>query len=269
MSTRHWIERHLVYPIFQTANNHISAAIAARVPIKWLLTILTRTLFVPTGHVRGVPLKMALPLHPDKIYDAFLRWETREPETLDWIDEMEKDDVFFDIGCNLGTESLYAAKKHNGPDTIIAFDVDLFASFVFSINIALNESRNITFYLLGLSDEDHFQTVSVRSPFAYAPALPKNFPIRHIIPVAALDTFVASQGCCPTHIKIDVDGDEGKIIMGMKQTLHNPRLKSVLVEVRPETQDIVTACLTNAHFQLMKAGQIHSIGDQNQIFYRV
>ena len=35
----------------------------------------------------------------------------------------------------------------------------------------------------------------------------------------------------PTHIKVDVDGIEHKVINGCRKVLANPRLKSVLVEI--------------------------------------
>jgi len=35
--------------------------------------------------------------------------ESKEPETLDWIDGFEENEVLFDIGANVGVFSLYAA----------------------------------------------------------------------------------------------------------------------------------------------------------------
>ena len=36
---------------------------------------------------------------------------TKEPETILWIDDFNKDDVFWDVGANIGPYSLYAAKR--------------------------------------------------------------------------------------------------------------------------------------------------------------
>ena len=35
----------------------------------------------------------------------------KEPETIEWIDSFKKDDVFWDVGANVGTYSLYAGMK--------------------------------------------------------------------------------------------------------------------------------------------------------------
>ncbi len=36
-------------------------------------------------------------------------FSSKEPETLDWIDSFNSDDVFWDIGANIGIYSIYAA----------------------------------------------------------------------------------------------------------------------------------------------------------------
>ena len=38
-------------------------------------------------------------------------YETKEPETLDWIDGFSREDVMFDVGANVGLYSLYAGKR--------------------------------------------------------------------------------------------------------------------------------------------------------------
>ena len=38
-------------------------------------------------------------------------FESKEPETLAWIDGFKKNDSLLDIGANIGMYSLYAAKK--------------------------------------------------------------------------------------------------------------------------------------------------------------
>ena len=36
---------------------------------------------------------------------------TKEPDTIEWIESFDKNDVFLDIGANIGIYSLYAAKN--------------------------------------------------------------------------------------------------------------------------------------------------------------
>ena len=36
---------------------------------------------------------------------------SKEPDTIQWIENFRKDEIFFDIGANIGLYSCYAAKK--------------------------------------------------------------------------------------------------------------------------------------------------------------
>jgi len=47
----------------------------------------------------------------------------------------------------------------------------------------------------------------------------------------SVDEFVASTGVMPNHIKVDVDGIEPKIVAGARETLANPQLKSIMIEI--------------------------------------
>jgi hypothetical protein len=49
---------------------------------------------------------------------------TKEPETLKWIDEMEANSVFWDIGANVGLYSIYAAMNKNSK--FISFEPSVF-----------------------------------------------------------------------------------------------------------------------------------------------
>lgn len=46
-----------------------------------------------------------------------------------------------------------------------------------------------------------------------------------------LDSFLGSINFFPSHIKIDVDGNELAILRGASTTLHDSRLKSLLIEL--------------------------------------
>ena len=38
-------------------------------------------------------------------------FHSKEPETLEWIENFEKESIFWDVGANIGLYSCYAAKK--------------------------------------------------------------------------------------------------------------------------------------------------------------
>jgi hypothetical protein len=40
-------------------------------------------------------------------------FSTKEPETLEWIDSIQKDSILWDVRANIGLYSIYAAKRQN------------------------------------------------------------------------------------------------------------------------------------------------------------
>jgi len=250
-------------------------------PINWLLarfaekscwskvvfSVFTRILPVPTTCVRGVPIKIVIPLNQAGVFESFKNWETREPETLDWIDAFEKDCVFFDVGASFGNETLYAALKSNGPRRIICFDLDLQASFNLAYNLQINRLSNVEQYYLGLSAEPGFIVASEHTNYACVPQRPPYDKIAYKTWGMPLDEFVEHVGTFPDYLKIDVDGFEEHLVRGMSRTLQNPRLKSVLIETNATTRETVSSALQAAGFVLTRESA--PIGEtRNLIFQR-
>jgi hypothetical protein len=111
-----------------------------------------RILPVPQTIVRGIPIKIIIPINQVGVYNTMKSWEEREPEVLDWIDSFEKGCTFFDVGASFGTETLYAALKKDGPEKIVSFDLSLESSFNLAYNISLNNINNVDQYFISLSD---------------------------------------------------------------------------------------------------------------------
>ena len=176
---------------------------------------------------------------------------TKEPETIEWIDTFQPGDVLFDIGANIGLYSIYAAGRSV---RVVAFEPESQNYALINQNIFLNGfGDRIACVAVALSDSEGVDYLHL-SRFRAGESL-HNFG-------AALDwqqrPFVASfqQGSIsfsldaflqfqptpfPTHIKIDVDGIEAKIIRGAARTLRDARLKSMLVEFDGASPDDVEA----------------------------
>ncbi len=111
-------------------------------------------------------------------------------------------------------------------------------------NIVLNNlGERVTAYCVALSDQagyDKFYLAEFNlgeSCHAFGESV--NFKLKPMKPAhvqgcvaAALDELVANGTVpAPTHIKIDVDGFEHKVIAGGQSVLRDPRLHSVLIEI--------------------------------------
>jgi len=199
-------------------------------------------------------------------------YDNKEPDTLDWIDTHFKEgDTLYDVGANIGQYSLYAAKCLNGNAKILTFEPEALNFAKLNRNIVLNDLGNtITAYPLAISDKtgiDHFYSKAFKTGAAlHALGRPVtqgevNFEPqnRQGIMAVSLDDLTGQYGLpFPTHIKVDVDGIEDRIINGAHNTLRDPRLKTFLIEVymHGNIAPHIKAAFTDAGFTLSNADLI-------------
>jgi FkbM family methyltransferase len=165
---------------------------------------------------------------------------TKEPETIEWIDGFEKDDIFWDIGANIGCYSLYAGKKGI---TTCAFEPVYSNYYVLNKNIEINKLKNVSAFPVAFDLQDHMgkMHLSERTPGSALHEVANGdnpLMINQGIVAISIDTYTSRfQAGIPTHIKIDVDGSEYDILRGADRVLESPHLKSMLVELN--TKDML------------------------------
>jgi FkbM family methyltransferase len=235
-------------------------------------------------------------LHPHITYDGITfvtpnthcAWrveslETKEPDTMAWIKAMPKDAVLFDIGANMGQYSMVAAKRGI---TVHAFEPESQNFALMCRNLAMNKFPGvITPWPIALSDCEGFDSFFVTSLMpggscnSFGEAVdyhlrPKKFPFRQGCYGTTLNNFCQLFGI-PTHIKLDVDGIEHKILIGARDVL--PQVQSVLVEINtalPEHMalfELMAECgfepdMATAEQARRKDGPFKGVG--NVIWYR-
>lgn len=193
-------------------------------------------------------------------------YESKEPETLDWLDANLRDgDVVYDIGANIGVYSLYAAKRQK-KCRVYAFEpaAQNFARLM--RNVKLNGLDNVIPCNMPLSDAQAFALFFVsdlEAGSAFHNLGAENAGKRSAGPslrqgalAVSVDALVSDFGLpSPNLIKLDVDGLEDKIVAGAAKILRSPSLRGVLVEVTRGGEDTavsVEAALAAAGFK--KAG---------------
>ncbi|NVK18588.1 MAG: FkbM family methyltransferase [Methylocystaceae bacterium] len=179
---------------------------------------------------------------------------TKEPETIEWIDTMKAGDVLFDIGANVGVYTMYAAIKKDVK--VFAFEPLAANYFLINRNIEENNlSDHVRAFCLALNDQDMMGSFHVKNT-GFGSALSSfNEPVDHngntyeakfeqgMIGMT-LDNFIENfRPEFPTHIKIDVDGIEDKIVKGALKTFADKRVRTISIELdenRPDyTNDII------------------------------
>jgi FkbM family methyltransferase len=205
----------------------------------------------------------------------------REPETLEWIDAFEPPCRFWDVGANVGTYALYAALRPG--ISVLAFEPAPASYAALCRNIEANGSgEQIEALCLALSDTTRIGTLNMSATNAgnsfnsfestlncFGRELDIRF--RQAAVGFSIDDFRRLFSTPPPHyLKIDVDGIEQQILAGAAETLADPALRSVLIELESAETDRnarITAHLERAGFRLARRGANHA-GSANAIFTR-
>jgi FkbM family methyltransferase len=236
--------------IFGPINSFLSLLVEKTQISKRIFDFFGRVLPIPKTIVRGVPIKIILPLNQVGVYNTCKSWENREPEVLDWIDGFEKGCIFFDVGASFGTETLYAALKNEGPKKIVSFDLDLESSFNLAYNISLNNITNVDQYFLALSDKFNLTSYACVTQYHYIEGRKQYDNVTYKTISIPLDQFINMTHIFPDYIKIDVDGAEESIISGMTETVQNKKLRSVVIEVSDKSEPAVSNFFRKAGFRI-------------------
>lgn len=172
-------------------------------------------------------------------------WKSKEPETIAWIQSFSPQDVFFDVGANIGIYSLYAASLF--PEMIIyAFEPMPVNYDALLENKNLNNFQKIICWPYAVGDqEDREVILSIPDYTAGASgaqfakdecegAVVNIVTIDHRCEIVGNNGFYMSGMPKPHHVKIDIDGQELMVVRGMQKTL--PKIKSILIEVSSKTK---------------------------------
>lgn len=168
---------------------------------------------------------------------------SKEPETLAWIDSFAPGSVLYDVGANVGTYSIYAARRDRAGQ-VVALEPESQNYAALNRNIALNRlDDRIRAFNLALSDETKLgplrlsvlETGGANHTFD-RPLDHEGRPWEGLFHQGALsftldELIERFSPPFPNHIKIDVDGLEPKIIAGGRRTLRDSRVYSLLIEV--------------------------------------
>jgi FkbM family methyltransferase len=165
----------------------------------------------------------------------------KEPCTLEWIADFQPADILVDVGANVGMYTIWAAMTRR--IKVFAFEPEAQNYALLNRNIMANGlHEQVKAYCVGLSDHQgltqlHMADMRVGgSNHTVGEAVDyKLEPMKAVFTqgclVTKLDELVATQAIpVPTHIKIDVDGIEAKVVAGAAVTLKNQAVQSLLIE---------------------------------------
>ena len=181
---------------------------------------------------------------------------TKEPDTISWIESFNSDDVLWDIGANVGTFSVYAAKRHP-KGQVVAFEPSVLNLELLARNLHINGvSDGVVIVPLPLTDNEriadfnmsYLERGGAHSSFGVdfgQNGRPLNTSFSYRIVGVSIDHLIEMAPLpVPNHIKIDVDGIEHLILAGARQVLRHPALRSILIEIDEEFESQTSSCRT-------------------------
>ena len=195
---------------------------------------------------------------------------SKEPDTIQWINEFEPLDVLWDIGANVGVFGLYAARRWGA--RVLAFEpsADNYAALCRNIELNEFEDRVIPYCvaLAGVTELGVLNSPSREMGASLHQFGQKGQASRYwhggkmtcaqgVIGFSIDDFIERFRPPFPTRLKIDVDGLEWPILQGARSALRDRRLKSVMVELPLSDEDERNRAikwLSDAGFDLQSVG---------------
>lgn len=188
----------------------------------------------------------------------------KEPETIAWLRRtLRPDDVFLDIGANIGIFSIFAGMRLGPNGHVYACEPHLPTAAQLLQNVSANDlGDRVSVLSIAVAGEDGF------TPFRYkrwrqgasgsqlsvdgGPAMERSVGAE-LKAAMRVDSMV-SRGVIrpPNLVKIDTDGIEIAIVRGMEQTLRSAqRPRSILLEIQVGEYDQQVEFLKSCGYALV------------------
>ena len=145
------------------------------------------------------------------------RWYDLEMQLL--INNLVKTgETIVDVGAHRGEFALAASRAVGSRGMVICFEPNPNSIKSLKDEIELNKICNITVHPCGLADQDDILTLTVDDGIGHLGSVPyKEDNLMFSVPVRRGDDVLANKN--PSLIKIDVEGFETKVILGLFKTI--------------------------------------------------
>jgi len=223
--------------------------------LKWVrdLRCWQATLKLPRGSLH-VPVRTYRNLRQIAQFGA-------DPKSLvfDWLNAIDDCEMLYDIGASNGYEGMYAHAAHDCPVASVEMFVPSVENILLACVMSERQGCSMSKYELLLSacdSEPGYKKLLMHDlPVAganynsfddvseYCRGGRRSEPVfaSHWSPAVSIDSLHSDLGLPPpTHVKIDVDGFEGRVMRGAAKTLAARHVRQWIIEVNPERQEEIS-----------------------------
>jgi FkbM family methyltransferase len=174
----------------------------------------------------------------------------KEPGTIEWIrQELRPDDIFYDVGANIGVYTIYAGRRLGPGGHVYAFEPHTPNAGSVIENAFLNDLQDrVTLITAPLTDSEHYDVfnyqsvmrASSTSQFGRAEYEGETFAsvFREIKFGTSIDSLIARELIpAPSLVKIDVDGLDYEVLAGMRRLMESAaRPRSLQIELGSDSK---------------------------------
>jgi len=160
---------------------------------------------------------------------------TKQQATIAWIDAFRPDSVFWDIGANVGSYTLYAALRRD--ISVVAFEPAAVNFFLLAANCELNAfGEHVDCLQIGVGSGKSLGRLEVSqfepgASFSFRVKGKQPLSSRQAALILSMDQLVEEYGLpCPNYIKIDVPALTDDIIEGGTRTLPRSQVRELHIE---------------------------------------
>ena len=224
-----------------------------RLGVAAMLDIFARDQFDELRLPNGISLSFSPLLHAHISKNGQLEYEDHVAHVIEEC--LGRGDVFYDAGANVGVFAFMAATLIGESGTVFAFEPEPNNVLCFRRSLESAPVQNVELHDIALGGEDGSMTFDRRGGAFSGRLVDGEDEIGSDraceIQVRSIDSLLAGGMLPPNLIKIDVEGGEGLVLEGAKETLRTCK-PAVLCEMHPDNQ----VGVSRAFSALKEAGYI-------------
>lgn len=171
-----------------------------------------------------------------RIRGRLLRLSDERAQLEEFLDNIKRGDVVWDVGANVGLYAIFASHFAGTDGTVCAFEPEPTTLDRLKDNCVLNAAGNILTVATALSDESGEAVIysSATHPGGATLRQTEDMNQGTRIKLDTAERLVSSGAVPPPNIlKVDVEGAEYGVLAGMRSLLASERCRFVLLEVHP------------------------------------
>lgn len=200
---------------------------------------------------------ITVPVRTAREDDRFSTVLSEEPLFEDMLDELESDDVFYDIGAYLGWHSIVAATSIDS-GCVIGFEPhpDTFEKYEDAMDYL---EINVDCYPYAISNENSTSYMPASNLSAAEVDVDRSEKDIVEIETVVGDEFIQENKIpFPTVVKIDVEGHERQVLEGLENTLCQEQCRLVYCEVHDNVNpNEIKNALTDMGYQITSLNDEH------------